>query len=377
MALDHRRRAQRRPAGRVRGVHRRRRRLRRRARGVRHRVRLALVRRARGSLLLGAPAEPGRDGRRRGQEPPSTAHLPASWDRYDEWYNFRENPRGDVHVLASLDESSYAPGGGAMGADHPTAWCQDVAGGRSWYTGGGHTQESYSDPAFVQHLLGGIQTAAGAVDAECGATVDSSYEQITLAKGAEKTGEPIALAVLPGGDVLHTSRDGRVWYTTADASTSLAGTIPVYSHDEDGLQGVAVDPSFAENRWVYLYYAPKLSTPAGDAPENGRVLGRSRPSTATTSSRASRSPTRTRSTWRARRRSSRSRPRAARAATRVVRSTSTSRATSTCRPVTTRTRSPRTATRRSTSVRRATRPTTPSVPRATPTTCAASSCASP
>ncbi|GAA3232551.1 ThuA domain-containing protein [Oerskovia jenensis] len=200
---------------------------------------------------------------------PSTAHLPSSWERYDEWYNFRENPRGDVHVLATLDESTYSPGGGAMGADHPTAWCQDVAGGRSWYTGGGHTQESYADPAFVQHLLGGIQTAAGAVDAECGATVESSYEQITLAKGAEKTGEPIALAVLPGGDVLHTSRDGRVWYTTADASTSLAGTIPVYSHDEDGLQGVAIDPNFAENRWVYLYYAPRLSTPAGDAPENG------------------------------------------------------------------------------------------------------------
>ena len=56
---------------------------------------------------------------------------------------------------------AYTPGAGAMGADHPIAWCQDYDGGRSWYTGGGHTQESYTEPQFLSHLLGGIQTAAG------------------------------------------------------------------------------------------------------------------------------------------------------------------------------------------------------------------------
>ena len=85
----------------------------------------------------------------------------------------------------------------------------------------------------------------------------------TLAKGADKTGEPIAMAVLPDRRVLHTSRDGRVWLTTPNATTSLAGTIPVYSHDEDGLQGIAIDADFATNRWVYVYYAPPLTTPAG------------------------------------------------------------------------------------------------------------------
>ncbi|WP_156891524.1 ThuA domain-containing protein [Agromyces subbeticus] len=196
----------------------------------------------------------------------STEDLPRTWNRDDEWYNYQANPRGDVHVLATLDEKTY--GGGSMAPDHPIAWCQDFGAGRSWYTGGGHTNASFSDPMFLDHVLGGIQTAAGVVDADCNATVDSSYEQVTLAKGADKTGEPIALAPLPGGDVVHTSRDGRVWYTSKEAQTALAGTVPVYSHDEDGLQGVAVDKDFATNRWVYLYYAPKLSTPAGDAPEN-------------------------------------------------------------------------------------------------------------
>ena len=200
---------------------------------------------------------------------PSTEALPQTWTRTDEWYNFRDNPRAQVHVLAALDESSYAPGAGAMGHDHPIAWCQSIDGGRAWYTGIGHTVESYSEPAALQHLLGGIRTAAGAVSADCGATVDGSFDQVVLAQGEEKTGEPIAMAVLPDGRVLHTSRDGRVWLTTPQATTSLAATIPVYSHDEDGLQGIAIDAGFATNRWVYLYYAPPLDTPPGDAPTDG------------------------------------------------------------------------------------------------------------
>jgi cytochrome c len=51
----------------------------------------------------------------------------------------------------------------------------------------------------------------------------------------------------------------------------------LYQHDEEGLQGIAIDPDFEENRWVYLYYSPRLNTPTdmigtgineGNAPEN-------------------------------------------------------------------------------------------------------------
>ncbi len=99
---------------------------------------------------------------------PSTVGLPQPWNRTDEWYNFQTNPRGSVHVLATMDEGSYM--GGDMG-DHPISWCHDVAsGGRSWYTALGHTKESYSELLFRQHLLGGIMTAAGAVPADCPVT---------------------------------------------------------------------------------------------------------------------------------------------------------------------------------------------------------------
>jgi type 1 glutamine amidotransferase len=90
---------------------------------------------------------------------PSTVSLPDLWVRTDEWYNFQTNPRdnGDIHVLASLDEASYA--GGRMG-DHPIAWYRSYDGGRAWYTAGGHTSESYAEPLFLAHLQGGIEYAA-------------------------------------------------------------------------------------------------------------------------------------------------------------------------------------------------------------------------
>lgn len=89
---------------------------------------------------------------------PSTKLLPDVWEHTDEWYNFKDiNP--DMKVLAWLDEKSYE--GGTNGNEHPIAWYHEYDGGRAFYTGLGHTEESYSDPLFLKHLLGGIQYAIG------------------------------------------------------------------------------------------------------------------------------------------------------------------------------------------------------------------------
>jgi uncharacterized protein len=108
----------------------------------------------------------------------STAHLPATWSRFDEWYNYRSNPRGAVSVLMRLDESSYT--GGSMGADHPITWWHDVGSGRAWYTGLGHTIESYSDPLYTRMLLGGIRVAAKA-------TTSQPPTEVELARGRPVT----------------------------------------------------------------------------------------------------------------------------------------------------------------------------------------------
>ncbi|MFC8195372.1 PQQ-dependent sugar dehydrogenase [Streptomyces sp. NPDC057298] len=115
---------------------------------------------------------------------------------------------------------------------------------------------------------------AGAAVAEPGAApaapaAAEDFQQVTLAKGEPEVGEPMSLAVLPDRSVLHTSRDGELRITDSAGNTSLAGKLAVYSHDEEGLQGVGIDPGFADNRFIYLYYAPPLDTPAGDAPETG------------------------------------------------------------------------------------------------------------
>src|SRR5436190_8697440 len=137
----------------------------------------------------------------------STAHLPATWPRNDEWYNFQTNPRASVHVLCRLDESSYS--GGLMG-DHPIAWYHDYDGGRAWYTAGGHTSVSYYEPLFRVHLLGGIRYAAGAnIVPPPGATV--LFDGTNTSTWASTSGGPITwtatdgvLQVRPGAGDIHT-----------------------------------------------------------------------------------------------------------------------------------------------------------------------------
>ena len=97
----------------------------------------------------------------------------------------------------------------------------------------------------------------------------ADFQQVTLAKGEPEVGEPMTLAVLPDRSVLHTARNGTLRRTDSSGNTAVVGTVPVYSHDEEGLQGVGVDPGFAANRHIYLYYAPPLTTPGGDAPSAG------------------------------------------------------------------------------------------------------------
>lgn len=188
---------------------------------------------------------------------PSTDHLPARWNRFDEFYSFRDSPRGDVHVLAELDESSYDPEAHAMGLDHPISWCQNFDGGRSWYTGLGHTIESYSEPEFVDHVLGGIETAAGVVASDCGGTAWDSFDKVPLDTG---TSNPFELDIAADGRVFYIERSGEVRMIDPQTSqTIVLGQLDVYLQREDGLLGLALDPDFATNNWIYLYYSPDVA----------------------------------------------------------------------------------------------------------------------
>ncbi len=112
---------------------------------------------------------------------PSTEHLSQRWTRADEWYNFSANVRGSAHVLATMDETTYDAGGNKMGYDHPISWCKPYDGGRAWMTGMGHFGAHYTqEPDFVQHVVGGVQWAAGLAEGDCGGTDWGSFEKVAL-----------------------------------------------------------------------------------------------------------------------------------------------------------------------------------------------------
>src|SRR5215471_18015276 len=154
---------------------------------------------------------------------PSTSFLPRRWVRNDELYNFQTNPRGSVHVLATLDETTYS--GGTNGFDHPIAWSHNYAGGRAWYTAGGHTPESYSEPLFLAHLLGGIEYAAGVAAGDPDSTIDSNYQKVIL---YNHTSDPLQLAVAPDRKVFYIERGGNVkMYNPTNSLITLLGHINV------------------------------------------------------------------------------------------------------------------------------------------------------
>lgn len=88
----------------------------------------------------------------------STRHLPATFRKTDELYNFKWIAE-DLQVLVRIDENSYK--GGKNGDFHPMSWYRPFDGGRAFYTAMGHDAKTFAEPLFLKHLLGGIEYALG------------------------------------------------------------------------------------------------------------------------------------------------------------------------------------------------------------------------
>nr|WP_295924088.1 ThuA domain-containing protein [uncultured Dyadobacter sp.] len=190
---------------------------------------------------------------------PATSALPDQWERADEWYNYRSFYSG-IKVLAELDENSYD--GGTNGTRHPIAWYHAFDGGRAFYTGNGHTDESYSDPAFLKHLLGGIRYAIGEnvhLDyAKAYSKVTPEQNRFVKSIVANDLNSPMELAIAPDGKVFYTELFGNL--SVFDPKTGKSRLIHKFSITNmggTGLIGIALDPHFAQNRRLYLYYAPE------------------------------------------------------------------------------------------------------------------------
>ena len=195
----------------------------------------------------------------------STSHLPDTWERFDEWYNFKKVP-DHVKVLISIDEKSYQ--GGENGDNHPMAWYHEFDGGRAFYTELGHTNESFADPLYLKHILGGIKYAIGngAKPDYSKAKTQNVPEEDRFTKNVLAGGvfdEPTEMAILPNLDILVTQRRGEVMhYSNATKKITQVAKFDLYSRSgvpgvnaEEGLLGITADPDFAKNNFIYMFYA--------------------------------------------------------------------------------------------------------------------------
>jgi type 1 glutamine amidotransferase len=90
---------------------------------------------------------------------PAVAHLGTRYRVFDEIYRFTRNNRGTVTPLLTLDRfpRDGLPRAGEAG-DLPLAWTKSHGSGRVFYTALGHRDELWRDPAYQQHVLGGIRS---------------------------------------------------------------------------------------------------------------------------------------------------------------------------------------------------------------------------
>jgi cytochrome c len=199
---------------------------------------------------------------------PATKMLPDVWKRFDEWYSYKSiSP--DIKVLGKLDEKTYE--GGKNGDNHPFIWYHDFDGGKAFYTGAGHTDESYSDAMFLQHILGGIKSVM-TTSLKFGQAKTQPYpeenrfDRQILTAGLD---EPTELVVLDNGKVLFSERKGALkLYDPAKKSVKVVANFPVFTKFEYGLMGLNIDPNFKQNKWLYAYYSPITGNTVADTAQH-------------------------------------------------------------------------------------------------------------
>lgn len=206
----------------------------------------------------------------------ATRGMPDEFERTDEFYSFK-NISPQINVVLKIDEKSYI--GGKNPDFHPMSWYQPFDGGRAFYTAMGHTDETFSEPLFLNHLWAGIQYTAGgdtprSLDFSKARPEENRFTKVIL---EEKLDEPMELSILGDGRVLFIQRKGEVrLYNTKTKELKTIAKLPVSikyvskegkeSMGEDGLLGLSKDPNFAQNHWIYLYYS--------DPSESKNILSR-------------------------------------------------------------------------------------------------------
>lgn len=124
---------------------------------------------------------------------------------------------------------------------------------------------------YVVAAGGLFLTACGEAEPDISKPESNRFDKVVL---AENLDEPMQFEILKDGRVLFVERRGAIkCYNPRTKHTDLLAQVPVRhtfsdgkpgrepEESEDGIQGILLDPSFEENGWVYMYYAPLEGPP--------------------------------------------------------------------------------------------------------------------
>ena len=167
---------------------------------------------------------------------PCTSHLPREWTITDEWHKFSYNPRDKVHVLISVDETTYdGDESNKMGGDHPFTWYQYYDGGRSFFTSLGHTKQVYQNAHYQRMVEAGIVWASSIsiardipvknglvldLNADVGVTVD---ENQAVTKWENQVRDNVVQAFVPNDYGIRIEKPGSGRPTWLAANKKLNG----------------------------------------------------------------------------------------------------------------------------------------------------------
>ena len=140
-------------------------------------------------------------------------------------------------------------------------WSGDYDGGQAVYISGERVSSALGDTQVKAYVQQGIAYAMGdnVLDYDKARSLrtpeESRFVKQTLVPGPLH--EPTEMAILPDGKVIFTERKGAVkMYYPQNESMRQIAQIDVHTKFENGLMGIAKDPDFYDNNWVYMYYSP-------------------------------------------------------------------------------------------------------------------------
>ena len=79
----------------------------------------------------------------------------------DEFYTYDRSPRPNVHVIATVDESSYTPASVKKMGDHPVVWSNENVKARNLYIFMGHSPGLFSNRAYTTLFRNALFWTAG------------------------------------------------------------------------------------------------------------------------------------------------------------------------------------------------------------------------